>query len=371
MKVPWSMPDISQDEINAVINVVKSGWLSMGSKVKEFEKSLCEYIGCKHAVMVNNGTSALLATYLATGLGQGDYVIVPDYTFIATVNTLLILGAKPITVDIDSGTFNIDTTSLDDVLTNYKDNIKALIAVDVAGMPCDYDRLAKLCEDYGIQLIEDAAEALGAEYRGKKIGSFDWPTTLSFHAAKQMTTIEGGAIVTNDKELSEKLEKIRSHGEDPVNKYWHTTVGLNLRPLDIQGALGLTQLKKVDRYIENRKNIVKFYNEELDNYLIPQKVPPYVTRHPYMFYIARLRKRYAKRKNKLLNYLNKQGADYRIPWPPIHLQPCSRDKVITIGPLLNAETVFEQAISLPLYNSMKLEEAQHVVKLVKGFFGSR
>jgi len=370
MNIPWSKPDITQDEVEAIIEVLRSKWLSMGQRVRAFEQSICEYVGCKYAIMVNNGTSALLAAYLVHGIGYGSYVIVPGYTFIATVNTLLVLGAKPIVVDIDLETFNIDPDAILEVIEKFGDKISAIVAVDVGGMPCDYDKIVKICDKYGITLIEDAAEAFGAEYKRRRIGSHGWTTIFSFHAAKQLTTIEGGAVVTNNSNIAEKIRLIRSHGENPARKYWHNVLGLNLRPLDIQAAIGIMQLRKLDGYIRNRNEVAKFYNEELNDYIIPQRIPSYVTRHPYMFYIARLRPEYVKFKEKLLNYMKTRGIDYRIPWPPVHKQPCCKDRIIAYI-LRNSEVAFEQAISLPIYNSMKIEEAEYAVKTIKEFFNVR
>jgi len=367
VKIPWSKPDISFDEQKILDEVIKSTWLSMGKRTREFEEKICNYIGCKYAVVVNNGTAALITAYLASGLKPGDYVITTTYTFIATIHTMLVLGLRPIVVDIEEQTLNIDINQIERAIKVFKDKVKAIVPVDVAGMPCNYDEIKKIADENSLILIEDAAEALGAEYKGRKIGNFEWVTIFSFHAAKQVATIEGGAVVTNDKEIAEKARLVRSHGEDPSRKYWHIIIGLNFRPTDLQSALGIVQLAKLDKYIENRNRIAKIYNTELYEFLEPQHVPSYVTKHPYMLYIAKLKDPYYKKRNKLLTYLNKKGIGYRLPWPPAHLQPSCQGKILyTERPSL-AEKVFERIISLPIYNTMSEEEALYVVDEIRKF----
>jgi len=361
IKVPWSCPDIDEEEKQAVMEVLKSGWFGQGPKTKDFERKLAEYIGVKHAIVVNNGTSALICALLAHNIKPGDKVIVPAYTFIATVNVALLLGARPILSDIDPRTFNISTEHVRKIVKKEGD-IKAIIIVDVAGLPTDFYTFHEMAEKYELVLIEDAAEALGAEYRQKKIGSFGHTTIFSFHAAKQLTTIEGGAIVTNNEEIAEKCRLIRSHGEDPRRKYTHITIGLNLRISDIQSVIGLAQLGKLSRYIKNRQSIAELYKKELPEHTTFQYVPKYVTSHPYMLFIA-----LANNRDSLVKYLAQNGIDTRIPWPPIHKQPY-HSSFFQGGSYPNAERVYSRAISLPIYNTMMLEEAYEVIRVIKTFY---
>ncbi|MHB1907365.1 MAG: DegT/DnrJ/EryC1/StrS family aminotransferase [Nitrososphaerales archaeon] len=360
-QIPWSQPDIGEDEFKLVRKVLESSWFSTGPMVKEFENKLANYCGAKHVVMVNNGTSALIATYLAAGIKSGDKVLVPSYTFIATVNALLLLGAKPILLDADPGTLNVTPETIDQALKRDKD-VRFAVFVDVAGMPCDIDGITEVCEKHSVSLIEDAAEAIGAEYKGKKIGGIGkHPSVFSFHAAKLLTAIEGGAIATNDSEFAEKIRLIRSHGEDPKRKYVHIMIGLNLRPLELQGAFALAQLPKVDKYIDNRNLIARLYIESLKEKLDEQHIPDYVTRHPYMLYLSLTKDKQSK--DKLVNSLTAEGIDYRMPWPPVNMQQIGYD--FTNMPCPNAENLFSRAISFPMFNSIKIEQAQRVIEVVK------
>jgi perosamine synthetase len=365
-KVPWSQPDIGPAEARAIRKVIDSGWLSMGPTVKEFESRLTTYLGARNVVMVNNGTSALLAIYLASGVAPGDEVLVPSYTFIATVNTLLAIGAVPILVDADPNTFNVSPALLGKVAKAHP-RAKHAVIVDVAGMPCDLDEIDEICGANGLMLIEDAAEAIGAEYKNKRIGDGAHPTIFSFHAAKLMTSIEGGAVVSNDDGVAEKVRLIRSHGEDPRRKYWHTAVGLNLRPLEFQGALALIQLGKLERYIKNRNSIAEYYSEELRGLLTPQRVPSFVTRHPYMLYMGLLRDK--RTRDQLCNHLKESGIDYRIPWPPAHRQEFGHGLGQSGYP--SADGIFGRVISLPIFNAMTRAEARKVVQASKSFFNRR
>lgn len=362
VKIPWSRPDIGREEEEMIQKVLQSGWISMGPMVREFERKLSEYVGAKYVVMVNNGTSALIAAYLASGIRPGDKVLVPSYTFIATVNALLVIGARPILVDADRETFNV-TPELVESSLKVNSDARYVVIVDVAGMPCDLDGVSEVCSRHGALLIEDAAEAIGAEYRSNRVGAGKHTAIFSFHAAKLLSSIEGGAVISNDLELAEKVRLIRNQGEDPKRKYWHLTVGLNLRPLEFQAALALAQLPKIDRYIRNRNTIAKFYNESLDGLLEPQLVPEYVTLHPYMLYMGLTNGELAQ--DKLTKFLAERGVDYRLPWPPVHIQQIGYD-FHCICPV--ADKLFKRMISLPMYNTMNADEAQHVVDVIKSCF---
>jgi perosamine synthetase len=358
-RIPWSRPDIGQEEANMIGEVLRSGWLSMGPLVGDFEKEFSRYVGAKHTVMVNNGTSALIAAYMSEGIKPGDLVLVPTYTFIATVNALLLLGAHPILMDVDKNTFNVSPEILRNSIKSHPE-AKCAVIVDVAGMPCDLDEIAEICGKYSVRLIEDAAEAAGAIYKGKKVGFGTHLATFSFHAAKLFTSIEGGAITTNDYNLAETLRLIRNHGEDPKNKYWHVAVGLNLRPLEFQAALALIQLKKLDGYVDRRNKIAKQYSEELRDFLTQQFQPDYVSRHPYMIYLATAKD--IRSRERILKALLERGVDYRIPWPPVHMQKLGYDFGVQCKV---AEDIFSRAVSLPIFNAMTQAESDYVVDSVK------
>jgi perosamine synthetase len=362
-KVPWSIPDIGDDEKKAVVEVIESKWLGMGPKTKELEDNIRSLVGAKYCVVVNNGTSALIAALLANNIGVGDEVLVPSYTFIATINSIIAIGAKPVLVDCDKKTFNVSPEQITKTLNKHP-RVKGLIFVDVAGMPADIDAIREIAVKNNLVLIEDAAEAFGAMYKNKMVGSFDHTAIFSFHIAKQVTMVEGGAIVTGDPEVAERCRLIRSHGEG-TEKYIHIDIGLNLRPTDIQSAIGIVQLKKVNKYLYIREKVAKIYISELKEVLEPQYVPDYVTRHPWMLFLC-LTKTKSERYS-LNKFINEYGIETRIPWPPVHLQPYHRGRVGNVY-CPNAEFVYEHILSLPIGNAMTESEALSVVDAIKAFY---
>ena len=239
-KVFWSVPDIGADEKQAVLETLDTGWLGMGPKTKLLEKELSAYTGAKHSIVVNNGTSALTTALLTLGIGPGDEVLLPTYTFVATASSVIALGARPVLVDCDAETFNIGPAQIEAAIAKHP-KAKALIFVDVAGLPCDIDAIRAVAERHHLLLLEDAAEAFAGVYRSTRLGNFDHLTIFSFHIAKQVTTVEGGAIQTNRDDVVDKLRLVRSHGEGK-EKYVHVELGLNFRPTDIQSSIGLAQL---------------------------------------------------------------------------------------------------------------------------------
>jgi perosamine synthetase len=365
-KVPWSVPDISKDEEVEVSSVMASKWLGMGPKTRELEENICNYIRVKNATVVNNGTSALIAALIANDINSGDKVLVPTYTFIATVNSVLAIGAQPVLIDCDPHTFNISISNLETTFEQNKD-AKCLLFVDVAGLPADIDPIREFSRRHSISLIEDAAEAFGAKYKDKLLGAYDHTTIFSFHIAKQMTMVEGGAIVTEDEKVAGRLKLIRSHGEGK-EKYVHTDFGLNFRPTDLQSSIGIAQLKKVDGYMELRGQIAELYISHLSEHLEFQQVPSYVSKHPWMLFMCLAKDRVDR--DNLNKFLNERGVDTRIPWPPANIQPYHRSKLGNIS-CPNAEKVYERVLSLPIGNAITKGEAERVIDVVKDFYASK
>jgi dTDP-4-amino-4,6-dideoxygalactose transaminase len=362
-KVFWSVPDIGADEKSAVLETLDSGWLGMGPRTKQFEKELCAYTGARHSVVVNNGTSALLTALMGLGIGPGDEVLVPTYTFVATASSVIALGARPVLVDCDPATFNIGPAQVEAALRDHP-TAKALIFVDVAGLPCDIDALRAVAARHHLLLLEDAAEAFAGAYRATRLGNYDHLTIFSFHIAKQVTTVEGGAIQTNRDDIVEKLRLVRSHGEGK-EKYVHVELGLNFRPTDIQSAIGSAQLKKADHYIALRDRIAKMYISELAPWLTFQAVPEYATRPTWMIFMV-LAKDKAER-DRLNQHLNQHGVDTRIPWPPIHRQPYFRARFGEVHCPV-ADATFDRALSLPIGNAMTEDDVRYVIATVRGYF---
>ncbi|MGE5402909.1 MAG: DegT/DnrJ/EryC1/StrS family aminotransferase, partial [Ignavibacteriales bacterium] len=268
--IPYGRQWIGQDDIEEVLEVLSSDFLTTGPKVGEFESALCKYVGCRHAVAVNSGTSALDVAVGALNIPEGAEVITTPFTFAATSNSLLYNYLKPVFADIQKDTRNIDP---EDIQRKITPKTKAIVYVDYAGHPCDIKEIRKIAEEYDLYLIEDACHALGASYYGKKIGNFADITVFSFHPVKPITTGEGGAVVTNNSEIAERVRLLHSHGIDrsAIERYgpdagWAydmRMLGRNYRMTDIQAALGISQLKKLDTFIEKRQKIAELYNELL------------------------------------------------------------------------------------------------------------
>lgn len=353
--IRWAPPSIDKEEHFAAIKVINSNWMTQGKVTESLEKAISKVIGVKHTVVVNNGTSALQCALLAHGIGPGDEVIVPTFTFVATVNAVLSVGAKPILVDSDPNTFNTTPEMIKPYITK---KTKAVIPVDVSGMPIDIDEFREFTNKNNLILIEDAAEAFGAEYKHKKVGSFGHSSIFSFHMAKVIAGIEGGCIVTNDSKIAHDARLIRSHGSS--KPYDSTQFGLNLRISDIHSAIALTQLKKLGKFLSHRKKIASIYKKHLSQ-LSFQEIPSYVTLHPYMLFAILVN---AKKRNKLNLYLNKNGVETRICWPPVHTQK-HHSKLFGKIKFPNAEQIHSQLINLPMGNGLTENQAHTVVNIVQ------
>lgn len=329
MKIPWSKPNISDEEKDAVNKILNSGWVSQGPETKKFEQELAQYIGCKYAVVVNNGTSAIIAALLAHDVKKA---IIPGYTFPATKNALMAAGANFIFADIDPQTIQ---------MLPQKDDVAIQIPVSYAGMPLYKNEWSD------IKIIEDAAESFGAISNGKHTGNQGWTACFSFHIAKLITTIEGGAIVTNDKEIYENLLAIRQHGEDINSKGVFIKRGLNLKTTDINSAIGRVQLSKIEAHLKNRENVAKIYRESLENCVRFQNIPEHVTRHSNMMFPI-----FVDDPITLSLKLKQKNIDTRLSWPML-LHTWAIKKVN------------QSLITLPIYNDMKEEEVVYVVQCVK------
>ena len=353
LKIPWSKPDFGDDEKQAILRVIESNWYSQGPLTKSFEDELSSYLDSNVSV-VNSGTSALMCALLANGFQIGDKVLVPDFTFYATLSSAKILGAKIITADIDSDTLNLSPQIVEDIVKN--NDIKFVIVVDVAGLPIDIDQFEELSKKYNFVLIEDAAQALGSEYKNKKIGSFDHTTTFSFHIAKQITTIEGGCVSSPDKKISEKIKQIRDHGRINSKNYTHDIIGSNFRTTDIQSSIGLEQIKKIGHYMSRREIIANKYKKNIQNVSF-QKFPNYSIKHSNMMFFTIYPN--PEIRNKNFNILQENGIDVKLPWPPLHIQPANLELNNNVHE--HTKLISDSALMLPIFNKMTDDEADYVI----------
>jgi len=350
-KIQWSEPDISLADKELLKTVIDSEWYSQGKYSRLIEDKICEYTGAKRAVFMNNGTSALIAAFMISDLKPGDEIIVPSFTFIATINSLLLLGLKPTLVDCNPETFNIDIECLKNKITP---KTKAVLAVDVYGMPFDIQQVKEFCDANKIILIEDAAEALGAGYKSKKIGGFGHTTIFSFHIAKICTTIEGGAVVTDCEDIYSKLKMIREHGM--LKKYNYEVFGLNFKSTDINCALGYSQLSRIDKFLEHRKKIADRYYTNLRGLAEFQKIPDYVDMHPYMIFGTLVP---ADKRDILNKALNDAGIETRICWLPCHKQQY-HSKIFQDLSFPHSENIYSRILNPPMGNRLTFDNVDYI-----------
>jgi perosamine synthetase len=353
-KIPWSKPSFGEEELNSLQTVINSGWLTQGKKTSEFEINLSEYL-TSHTVVVNSGSSALACALLAHGLKPGDKVLVPNFTFFATYSVPKMLGADVILSDVDEFTLNMTPEIVEKIVKT--EDVKMVIIVDVGGLPLDIEAFTELSHRYNFILIEDAAEALGSEYRSKKIGSFDHTSIFSFHIAKQITTIEGGCVSSNDKNIIKKITQIRDQGRATSGEYVHSIIGSNFRITDLQSALGIQQLNKIDSFLTTRNKIASEYKKNIKE-LKFQQIPHYVNNHSYMMFFAFTEN--SQMRDKYLNTLRANGIDARLSWLPLHKQPVN--SVFHNCSFPNSEKIYANSLTLPIYNSMTDDELKFVIE---------
>lgn len=368
--IPYGRQTIEDDDIDAVIEVLKSDYLTTGPKIAEFEKSVADYVGAKYAVAISNGTSALHAACFAAGIGPGDEVITTPITFAASSNCVLYCGGTPVFADIDPKTYNIDP---DDIRKKITDKTKAIIAVHLAGQPCDMDEIHKIAKENNLIVIEDGAHALGSVYKGKKVGSLSDMTTFSFHPVKPITTGEGGMIVTDNEEFYKKMVLFRSHGitrdeammtrKDGPWFYQQFDLGFNYRITDIQCALGCSQMKKLDRFLAKRKEIVLRYNEafaDCENIVTPYQLPE--TESGWHLYIVQVKN--CDRK-QTFEALRDKGIGVNVHYIPVYMHPYYQEHGYKDVHCKNAEEVYSHIISLPLYPGLTEEQQSYVIDTLK------
>ncbi len=365
--IPYGRQTIEEDDIQAVVDVLRSDYLTTGPKISEFEKMVADYVGAKYAVAISNGTSALHAACFAAGIQAGDEVITTPLTFAASTNCVLYCGGTPVFADVDPKTYNIDP---EDIRRKITDKTKAIIAVHLAGQPCDMDEIHKIAKEHNLLVIEDGAHALGSVYKGKKVGTLSDMTTFSFHPVKPITTGEGGMIVTDNEEFYKKMMLFRSHGitrdENLMTRndgpwfYQQLDLGYNYRITDIQCALGCSQMKKLDRFLSRRKEIVARYNEafaDCENIVTPYQLPE--TESGWHLYIVQVKN---CDRRKVFEALREQGIAVNVHYIPVYIHPYYQEHGYKEIHCRKAEEVYSHIISLPLYPTLTEEQQEFVIQ---------
>jgi perosamine synthetase len=315
--IPVARPAIGQEEISAVSDVLKSGMLASGDRVLEFERKFADLCGTTHAVAVNNGTAALHAALLAADIGPGDEVIVPAFSFVATASAVVMCGARPVFADVDEQTFNIIPAQVEERVTA---KTKAVIGVHLFGQPCDIEALQAICGSHSLKFIEDAAQAHGALYKNARTGSFGHLACFSFYATKNMITGEGGMVTTSEKAYNERLRLIINHGQS--EKYLHTRLGYNYRMTDIGAAIGIIQLKKLEKFNLRRRKNAEFYNTHLSVRGLITPTTAAGMSHVYHQYVVRLTEEFPLSRATFIDYLKAKGIGSAVHYPiPLHRQP--------------------------------------------------
>lgn len=359
MKVPMSSPDITQAEIDAVNEVLTTRWLSLGPRIKEFEAAFAAYTGAQFATGVNSGTSGLHLTVIAAGIGEGDEVITPSFSFIASANCVLFERGKPVFVDIDLKTGNIDPALIEPAIT---ERTKAILPVHAFGQPADMDPILALAEKYDLVVIEDACEAIGAEYKGRRAGRMGDAAVFAFYPNKQMTTGEGGMIITDNEDWDALFQSLRNQGRDVFDAWLnHTRLGYNYRLDEMSAALGLAQLRRIDELLAKRAQVAAWYNERIDRIDGIQKpyIAPTTTRVSWFVYIIRCAD--GVNRNQLMAYLGERGVPSRPYFVPIHLQPFYQDAFgWRRGDLPNTEKAGDTFLALPFSSVFTLEQVEYV-----------
>ncbi|WP_129691774.1 UDP-4-amino-4,6-dideoxy-N-acetyl-beta-L-altrosamine transaminase [Gottfriedia acidiceleris] len=372
--LPYGKQVINEDDIRSVIDILGSDFLTTGPTIEQFERDIAEYTGAKYAVAFSSGTAALHGACFVAGIGEGDEVITSPMTFAASSNCVLYQGGIPVFVDIDPNTYNMSPSLIKEKITK---NTKAIIPVHFTGQPVDLENIIKIAKENNLIIIEDAAHALGAKYKNKKIGSIGDMTMFSFHPVKHITTGEGGIITTNNKDYYQKLLQFRTHGisrsKEFLNEYhgpWYYemhSLGYNYRLTDIQASLGISQLKKIDSYIDRRKQIANFYTKELkalDEIILPyQAIDGDSSWHLYIIKLQSA-KLTANRK-EIYEALQKENIGVNVHYIPVYYHPYYQSLGYKKGLCTIAEKCYEEFITLPLHAGMSVQDSEDVVNAIK------
>jgi dTDP-4-amino-4,6-dideoxygalactose transaminase len=359
-----SSPDITQADIDAVNAVLQTSWLSMGPQIGQFEETFAQYVGTKHAIGVNSGTSGLHLAVIAAGCDEGDEVITPSFSFIASANCVLYERAKPVFVDIDPVTGNINPALIEAAIT---ERTKAIMPVHAFGQPADMDPILGLAHQHNLYVIEDACEAIGAEYKGRQAGTLGEAAVFAFYPNKQMTTGEGGMMVTNNDAWAGLFRSLRNQGRDIFDAWLnHTRLGYNYRLDEMSAALGLAQLRRLDELLAKRERVAGWYNERIDEIPGLQKphIAPTTTRMSWFVYVIRCQAGVSR--NRLMEFLQERGVPSRPYFTPIHLQPFYQEKFgWGRGDLPHTEMAGDVSLALPFSSIMTEAQVDYVCEQLR------
>lgn len=360
--IPIVKPLIGDEEIEAVVRVLRSGMIAQGEEVYAFEREFASYVGVKHGVAVSSGTAALDIALKALGIGEGDEVITTPFTFIASANAILFQRAKPVFADIDSRTFNLDPGDANEKITS---KTRAILVVHLYGQPADMKAFTEIAEDHNLLLVEDCAQAHGATFNGRMVGSFGHVAVFSFYTTKNIITGEGGMVVTNSDEVAWKARLLRDHGQ--AEKYHHVELGYNLRMMNIQAAIGRVQLKKLNLWNEIRSRNASLLTSGISR--VKGLTPPYVdgrVKHVWHQYVVRVEDDFKLRRDELTEYLRVKGIETSIHYPiPIHWQPLYQRLGYPRDICPNAVDACRRVLSLPVHPALTRQQIEYIVNVLE------
>lgn len=368
--ISYGKQSIDEEDIQAVIDTLRSPYLTQGPKIAEFERAVADYVGVKYAVAFSNGTAALHGACYAAGIGEGDEVITSPITFAASANCVRYVGGTVVFADIDAQTYNIDPQQ---IRANITDKTKAIIPVDFTGQPVDIDEIMDIANEHNLIVIEDGAHSLGATYKDRKVGQTAHMTMFSFHPVKPVTTAEGGIIVTNDEELYDKMRQFRSHGiaQVPYSAekggwyYEMTELGYNYRMTDLQAALGVSQMKKLDSFIARRQQIAKYYDEafrDVSQVITPTQLAN--TQSGWHLYMIQL---HGVDRKVVFDKMRAAKIGVHVHYIPVYWHPYYEKLGYTRGLCPVAEAWYERALTLPVHPGLSLQDQQYVIDILKGY----
>ena len=382
MFIPYGKQNINQADVDAVVDVLKSDFLTQGPQVPAFEKSVAQLVGAQHALALNSATSALHIACLALGLGKGDLLWTSPITFVASSNCALYCGADVDFVDVDSQTYNMSIAALKLKLEQAKKENKLpkiVVPVQLCGQPCDMAKIYALSQEYGFKIIEDASHAIGGKYQGTYVGAGQYSdiTIFSFHPVKIVTTAEGGMALTNDAKLAQKMDLLRSHGvtrsQDLMSKepegpwyYQQVDLGFNYRMTELQAALGISQMHRLEQFVAKRHDIAKVYNQILQDLpvVLPYQLPE--TYSGLHLYVIRLKlDEISKTRKEVFELLREKGIGVNVHYIPVHTQPYYENLGFKQGDFPEAESYYASAISLPMYPDLTQPQIDYIYQSLK------